>query len=98
MAREETFSFPVKTWTQLTNADAEAIRVQNECSFDIILKATVGAIAPSSVTGGIRLKGGQTITAADLIADLFPGVSGANRVYAWCDNGEGRVSVSHANV
>ena len=97
MARLETFSFPEKTFTQLTNANAESARVQNESKYDILVKATVGATPPSDLDGAIRIRPGEMISADQLFADLFPSLTGANRLYGWSE-AEGRVSVSHADA
>lgn len=98
MARNETFSFPKGVAAQMTNANARSIRVQNECNFDILLKATVGATPPTDWTGALRLRPGQVFSGFDNIVEYFEGISGCNRLYGVCESGEGRVSVSHANA
>lgn len=95
MPQNATVAVPAGTWTQLTNADVSALRVQNLNGYAIELKATVGATAPTNDAGAIVLAAWQAIAADLTLAQLFPGVSGANRVYAFSD-APALVSVSHA--
>lgn len=98
MPQNATISLPAGQWTQITNADVSAIRVQSLApltSQPVWIKATAGAVAPTSRDGAIRLLPNQAIGADMLIGSLFPGVSGANRVYAIADD-QIDVSVSHA--
>lgn len=95
MARNDNVACAALAWTQLTNGNATAVRVHNLGTQAIALKATVGATPPTDTTGAIGLQPGET-TAADLtLEDLFPGVSGANRLYAYAYVAS-TVSVSHA--
>jgi len=94
MAQNTTVSLTANTWTQLTDANVAAITFQNVGSNHIIIKATVGAVAPTSNAGAIRYNPGQGERNA-LLSDLFPGVAGANRVYAYSD-AITPVVVSHA--
>lgn len=82
-------------WAQLTNADVTALRVQNLNGYHVHIKATVGANAPTTLAGSIILPPFGAIATDLTLAQLFPGVTGANRVYAFCLNA-GLVSVSHA--
>ena len=95
MPQNTTVAVPARTWTQLTNADVSAIRVQNLNGYPIKIMGTVGAVAPTSDAGALVLAAGQAIAADLTLAQLFPGVSGANRVYAFSD-APALVSVSHA--
>lgn len=95
MPRNTDVAVPASTWTPLTNADVTALRAQNRSGFGVLLQATNGAIPPSDLTGTIELRGGETLAADLTLAQLWPGVSGANRVYAWCALPV-TVSVSHA--
>jgi hypothetical protein len=86
-------------WTQLTNADVTDITFQLIRGVPVYLQGTNGTTAPnaSSVTVGLRYEPGQGESKAAL-ADLFPGVSGVNRVWARSAE-EGKaaeVFVSHA--
>jgi len=87
---------PAGEWTLLTDSDVTALRVQNTAPTAIFLMGTVGATAPSSTAGAMRLDAGAVLLADVLLADLFPGVSGANRVYAYSEYQGATVSVSHA--
>lgn len=82
-------------WTELTDGDVTACRVDNQGGYDVILQATVGATAPTSSAGSQLLSARKTLTADMLLSDLFPGVAGANRL--WARSGcETSVEVSHA--
>lgn len=94
MPRNMTVSIPAATWTQLTADNITALRVQNLCGYTVYIMATVGAVAPTSVAGAILLNPLQGVAANVPLADLFPGVVGANRVYGYCDV-PAAVSVSH---
>jgi hypothetical protein len=94
MARNTNVALTGGAWTQLTGGDVSAITFQNSCGPEIFVKATVGATPPEDLEGAIRYEFGQGERNA-AIADLFPGISGANRVYAWSAKA-GPVMVSHA--
>jgi len=96
MSRNSDVSIPARAWTQLTSNDVTAIRVTNiSGGVTFLLKATVGASAPTDRDGAIPLAPGAT-TATDLtLAQLFPGTAGANRVYAYAQD-VSSASVSHA--
>jgi len=84
---------------QLTNANCSRIRVQNRSSTDaVLLMATATAVAPGSFAGGIALLPGQTLAADLTLADLWPGVAGAARVYAISTGSSVTLSVSHADA
>ena len=96
MARNDTIILPQGVWTQLTNANASALRVQNLGGYTLQLQATAGAVAPTSISGAVELRSGETLSADLTLAQLWPGVTGANRVYAISDV-VAPVSVSHAD-
>lgn len=93
MARHETLVLLPETWTQLTNSDVQSIVIQNQKFRTLLIMATVGAVAPTTTNGAWRYE--QTRGEILVIADLFPGISGANRIYAFT-NEAGLVTVSHA--
>lgn len=97
MARNDTFGLTSGVWTPLTNANATAVRVQNRSGYSILISATNGATAPTTVQGAIEVLPYQTLAADMTLADLWPGVTGANRLWALSDNGA-TVSVSHADA
>lgn len=97
MSINDNVSLAAGVAVQLTNANASSIRVQNPGNHTIKLQATVGAVEPTDWDGSLFLGGKETLAADLTIAQLWPGVSGANRVYAICDFNT-FVSVSHADA
>ena len=93
MAQNTDIVLAIGAWTQLTNADVTAITFQNKSGGFILVKGTVGAVAPTDDDGAVRYNPGQGERNVSL-SDLFPGIS-ANRVYAYTSAG-GEVMVSHA--
>ncbi len=97
MPRNAPVVVPINTWTQITANDITTLRVQILEGKSTYLLATVGAVPPSSLDGAIAMAPGQILAANLLLSELFPGVSGANRVYAFCPTqGGSTLSVSHA--
>jgi len=94
MAQNTTVTLTAGTWTQLTNDNVTNITFQNTSGHHMFVAGTVGAAAPSSTVGAIRYNPGQGEKNAAL-TDLFPGTSGANRVYAYSADAID-VMVSHA--
>lgn len=94
MPSNTTITLTASVWTQITAGDVTALRVQNQGGYEVRLKATVGAVAPTDSAGSLILQPYGVISADYVLADLWPGVSGANRVYALCDSPVS-VSVSH---
>ncbi len=94
MARSEDILIPAKTWTELTNGDVTSITFQNKSrGHSIQIEATVGAVAPSVVDGTEYTPGTGEYDLS--LASAFPGVSGANRVWAYATQPV-TVFVSHA--
>lgn len=94
MAQNTTKSVAAQTWTQLTDANVTTITFQNISGSFVLIAGTVGANAPSNLAGAIRYNPGQGERNV-LLTDLFPGLSGVNRVYAYSQDGAS-VVVSHA--
>lgn len=95
MAQNTTIDIPPKIWTLITDSDVEQVCFQNATNGYIVLKATVGAdSAPTDDIGGITYNTMMGERLVDL-ADLFPGVSGANRLWVWSPFG-GKMFISHA--
>lgn len=96
MAQNTTLTLQPKTWTQLTNSDISAISFQVISSqVPVMIKATVGAVAPTNETGSVaynRFEG----EAGMALATMFSGLTGANRIYAYTETGAASVFVSHA--
>lgn len=95
MAQNTDITLTAGDWTQLTNADAAGdITFQNKTGDVIWVKATVDATKPTNFDGAIRyeLWEGESV---QTIAELFPGLTAPDRLWAWSHNG-GKVAVSHA--
>jgi hypothetical protein len=93
MPQNTNITVPPDTWTLLTDADVTAVTFQNMGN-DLLIKGTVGAVAPTTLLGAVSYfpGGGERNV---LLSDLFPGVSGRNRLYAYSPGGTS-VFVSHA--
>ena len=85
MPQNTTITIPALTWTQLTDADIAAITFQNVGGNHILIKATTDTTAPTNASGAIRYNPGQGERNVAL-QDLFPGLSGRDRVWAWAEN------------
>jgi len=96
-AKNTNVSLPMGDWTEITDSDVSAATVDNVGLAEVIIMATVGAVAPiEGDNDGIRLASKMGIKSSDTLADLYPGVSGATRIYALCRSGDGEVFISHA--
>ena len=90
-----TVTLTPNTWMQLTDANVTAARVQNYGASPVYVMATVGAVAPVNFNGAILLDTGSAFAADLTLAQLWPGIVGGNRIYAFCDKAV-PVSISHA--
>lgn len=98
MARNAIITIPVRTWTELTANDCTAVAVQAQSAYPILLTATAGvapAAAPDATVATYVLSPGQLLTASIWLADLWPGVAGAKRLWAWSEGAGARAAVSH---
>lgn len=94
MAQHDTIDVAKDTWTQITNADVTAITFQNLSGGDLWVKGTTSASAPTDLTDAVVYAANEgELNVA--MADLFPGLSGADRVYVYTQRG-GWVFVSHS--
>lgn len=93
MARNTDIAVVPGSWTQVTDADAAAITLQVRGA-PVLVKATVGAVAPTTDEGAFLLEDGEGLSG--YLADYWRGVTGANRVYAKAQNFASAVIVSHA--
>jgi len=84
---------PVTNWIELTEADVASITFQNLGPVPMFVQATTGP-APTSIDPSIEYPAFAKETNVNL-ADLFPGVSGAVRLWAYAPTAVD-VSVSHA--
>ncbi|WP_226552983.1 hypothetical protein [Celeribacter naphthalenivorans] len=97
MAQNITQTCSADTWTQLTDADITAARVQNAGALEVYIQATSGTTPPTSTGGSITLKAGEVLPSTWTLAEIFPGVSSAARLWARPSGGiDGHVSISHA--
>lgn len=94
MAQNAHISLTAGQWTQLTNAEVTALTFQNLGDIYLHVKANTSTSAPTSLDGAIRYAPTQGERNVDL-ADLFPGISGASRLWGWCSQ-DCEVFVSHA--
>jgi hypothetical protein len=94
MAQNTTINVPAGTWVQLSNADIDAITFQNVGSSYVLVKGATEAAAPNNTDGALRYDQRQGEKNAFLV-DLFPGIEGADRLYAFSPGGTEMV-VSHA--
>ncbi len=94
-ARNSLVTLPAGVWTQITDGDVTACRVQNVGSDAVWIQGRVGAGSISSNSGAVCLSAMMAILGDMTLAQIFPGIAGANRVYAWSERGSA-VSVSHA--
>ena len=92
MAQNTDKVLPIAAWAQLTDADITSITFQNKSGNFILVKGTVGAVAPTTDDGAVRYNPGQGERNVSL-NDLFPGIA-ATRVYAFAPTGA-EVMVSH---
>lgn len=95
MAQNTDITLTAGDWTQLTDADAAGdITFQNKTGDAIWVKATTDATKPTSFDGAIRYEPweGESL---NTIAELFPGLTSPDRLWAWSHNG-GKVAISHA--
>lgn len=95
MPQNTTALVPAGVWTQLTDDNVSAIAIQNQSGHILRLQATNGLTAPTGFGGAIDLLPYANFTAAHLLSELWPGVPGANRVWAW-STVAANVRVSHA--
>ena len=93
MPQNTDYTVGPSAWLLLTDADVTQGTFQCRGA-PVLLKATVGAVAPTTDAGAFLLKDGEGITGA--LADHWRGVIGANRVYAKAQNFDTKVVVSHA--
>jgi hypothetical protein len=82
-------------WTQLTANDVSELSFQFQEGHLLYVAATNGETKPAAAFTGYQY-GFQEGEALMSLADFFPGVSGANRVWARTANGSASVMVSHA--
>jgi len=95
MAQNTTYQLAPATWTLLTNSDITALTFQvQRATREVLFRATVGATPPTVLTDTLKYEDGEG-EAAITLAEMFPGIAGATRVYVYSEN-SAFVFVSHA--
>lgn len=96
MPQNTTYSLVEDTYTLLTDADATAVTISNNSENEpVYLVPTIDTNPPASLDGSIVLKAGDRIVNTNL-ADLFPGVTGVDRLWAFAHGPAASVMISHA--
>jgi len=83
-----------REWVELTDAEVSSVTFQNVGERAVYVKGTAGSDAPADFDGILEFPPGSQVV-SNLLADLFPGIVGVNRLWAYA-NGLTTVSVSHA--
>jgi hypothetical protein len=91
MPLNTTVTVPKWAWVELTNADVTEITFVNEGGSPMAVKGTTGS-APTDLTGSITYRSGEGERLVAM-ADLFPGITGADRLWAY-----GIVDVTYSMV
>lgn len=79
MAVHDNVALAADTWTQLTDANAGNVMIQNQSSVDVWISGTASASAPSDKSGSIKLGAHEAVK--DAITSLWPGIA-VTRIYA----------------
>ena len=95
MAQNTTINLPAGAWTQITANDVTAARWINTGAATIWVQATTDTTAPTTTAAAIPYEPRQGERSSVLLSDLWAGLTGADRLWAYCDV-VGQVSVSHA--
>jgi len=95
MAQDTKKSVTLGTWTQLTNADTSGdVSVALLSDHMVWLQATTNTTPPTTEDGLPLMRYGDGWSEAT-IAEKFPGVSGALRLWAFCPNANVQLYISH---
>lgn len=84
---------PTYSWVELTENATDFITFQNVGYSQVFVKATATSAEPSDVNGALEFPPAAQAVSY-LIAEMFPGVGGANRLWAYAPF-ETLVSVNH---
>lgn len=97
MPAKNTLVTVTSTWTQLTDSDVAALTFQNQGA-PVMINVTVGAGSPPAANNGVSYPNMTGEISSVTLAQDFPGVVGANRVWARVieGNANANVFVSHA--
>ena len=95
MPRHETLTVSEKQVSQLTDGDVTHITLQ-PLHGEIFITGSAGAVPPAiGAAGWFRILPGVPLV-NEALSGLFPGIAGANRVWAYSPNDSVSVVVSHA--
>ncbi|MGH1417152.1 MAG: hypothetical protein ACRBB0_26950 [Pelagimonas sp.] len=93
MPRNATIPAVQNQWTELTDGDVSTqVMFQNKGGYSVHFQATADANAPTSLGGAVEYQPGQG--ERDTLANVFPGVSGAVRLWVFAQVG-GSVAIQH---
>lgn len=99
MPHHATVTIPARVWTQVTASAVTALRVQNLGPYTVEVQATAAETAPTNDdaggAGAFELAAGFALAADRPLSDIWPGVTGAARIWVRCA-AVAKVSVSHA--
>ena len=86
MAVDSLVTLPANVWTQLTNANATSITVIHRGGGEVIIRATVGAVAPAAgEKGGLPIRSGSDLHSSGFLKKTVTDLSQTalvTRVYA----------------
>jgi hypothetical protein len=95
MPANTTLTFTAEAWTLLTSNDITAFTLQNRTRGQtVLIKGTVGAVAPTDDLGAFELRFNDTIYDVSL-AVFFPGLTLPTRLYGRVQTGTATVVISH---
>ena len=94
MPQNTDIAVAASAWTMITDADVTSVTFQNKTSGAIYVKATTDTTEPANRDGAIVYNSGAGERNVSM-SDLFPGLSGADRLWVWA-SAKGEVFVSHA--
>lgn len=93
MPKNISVDLPPNVWTEITTGDVSgAVMFINSGGHTLNFQATADADAPATLAGSIPYQPNTGDRGA--LSDLFPGVSGAVRLWGYAPNG-GIVAVQH---
>lgn len=95
MAKNTTQSIPADTWAEITAAAVSSIAVQNRGGYCVWLRCSATTPVSGDLSGAIVLPPRAMITADIPLSAIWPGLTGTQRVWAWCDANTD-LMVSHA--
>jgi hypothetical protein len=95
MAQNTTLTIQPATWTLITDSDVSAAMWVNVGSDTVWIKATTDTTTPTTKLSAVPYAPGTGERASVSLADIWPGLTGRNRLWAFCDT-LGQVTISHA--